>query len=301
MRNYSDHSIRAYRTDLKNIFLKNIDKDLLFSWNETKSIYQVAYKSSGKVYHKDLAFSEESLISHIKEQQKTWSELAPTTKNRKIACLKSFLNYLYDKGFTELKLSYQLYGSKLPTKLPRYLSFEECYQVLSFLKTKYETDSKKYEVSFKLFLLLYGGGLRVSEACELKWSDFQWKQNSVLILGKGNKERIVVLPPFVVTKLRAFKNNDLYVFGEKSLHTRVAFEKIRELGKQVGLLRPLNPHALRHSYATHLLNSGTDLRSLQELLGHANLAATQKYTHLNLKELSENLEKHHPLHKKKKA
>lgn len=299
VKNFSDHTLRAYRTDLRKTFLEKLDPNLQFAWSTDKKSYFIQEKSTGKRSSEKLLISESNLIALIKERQNDWKKLAATTRNRRLACIKSFLNYLYDNGLTETKLSYQLYGAKTPTKLPRYLAFEECYQILEFLKAREQLEPGKWVEHYKLFLLLYGAGLRISEACELKWKDIQARKQSIRILGKGNKERIVVAPDFIFKKLMSWKDKSEYIFGEKALATRRAYSLVRDLGKHAGILRPLNPHALRHSFATHLLNSGTDLRSLQELLGHANLAATQKYTHLNLKDLSENLEKHHPIHKKK--
>ena len=299
VKNYSEHTLRAYRTDLRKTFLEKNYPSHEFRWIEAKNKHLVFNKKT-----KDLAklaplVSENSLVSEIKKQQLGWSGLSANSKNRRIACLKSFLNYLYEEGLTEKKLSYQLFGSKSPTKLPRYLSFEECYQILSYLKCQESKGNNKINEAYKLYLLLYGCGLRISEACQIRWKEINKSKNTLRIQGKGDKERIVVAPDYVIKKLFQFKNGSDYIFGEKALDTRKAYNIVRSLGKNAGILRPLNPHALRHSFATHLLNSGTDLRSLQELLGHANLAATQKYTHLNLRDLSENLEKHHPLHKKK--
>lgn len=299
VKNFSSNTLRAYRTDLRKTFLENLGSDLNFAWIEDKNSHFILSKSTGEIVDIELKLSEENLIALIKEQQASWKKLAATTRNRRLACIKSFLNYIYDKGFTETKLSYQLFGAKTPTKLPRYLAYEECFQILEFLKAREQLEPDKWTQHYKLFLLLYGGGLRISEACNLKWADIQSSKQSIRVLGKGDKERIVVAPEYIFKKLMSWKNKDIYILGEKAISTRKAYSLVRELGKHAGLMRPLNPHALRHSFATHLLNSGTDLRSLQELLGHANLAATQKYTHLNLKDLSENLEKHHPLHKKK--
>ena len=92
--------------------------------------------------------------------------------------------------------------------------------------------------------------------------------------------------------------DDLYIFGSKPLDPRKAYSIVKSWGERAGLLKPLHPHALRHSFATHLLASGSDLRVIQELLGHSSLSATQKYTHLSLDSLAQSLSRHHPLGKK---
>jgi integrase/recombinase XerC/integrase/recombinase XerD len=102
-----------------------------------------------------------------------------------------------------------------------------------------------------------------------------------------------------VAKLKAFPRQGQYVFGEKPMDTRTGYEIIRQCGARAGLLKPLNPHALRHSFATHMLSSGTNLRVLQELLGHESLTATQKYLHLSMDSLARTMEKNHPLGKQK--
>ncbi len=145
-----------------------------------------------------------------------------------------------------------------------------------------------------LVLLLYGGGLRVSEAAQLRWKNLVAESQSIRVVGKGARERVVALPDSVWKALAALERKNEFVFGE-ALSNRKAYEWIRQAGQTAKLLKPLHPHALRHSYATHLLTSGADLRVLQELLGHKSLAATQKYTHLSLDHLARSMEKHHPL------
>jgi integrase/recombinase XerC/integrase/recombinase XerD len=108
--------------------------------------------------------------------------------------------------------------------------------------------------------------------------------------------RLVTLPELVWKSLRTLSVTGAYVFGgEAPLNPRVAYSIVQAAGKKAQLLKPLHPHALRHSFATHLLTSGADLRVLQELLGHKSLLATQKYTHLSLDHLARSMEKHHPL------
>jgi integrase/recombinase XerC/integrase/recombinase XerD len=197
----------------------------------------------------------------------------------------------------ERDLSLQVICPKVPKKLPHFLSVDE---VLSVLKT----FDDKNEVPLKekvLFLLLYGGGLRISEACNLRWSSVHLDQKILRVMGKGNKERVVALPDLTIKNLRRWKKEssfDDYVFGEKPLVQRTAYEMVRQSGLRAGLLKPLHPHALRHSFATHLLSSGANLRTLQELLGHESLQATEKYTHLGIDQLARTMESLHPLGKK---
>ncbi|MNL38041.1 Tyrosine recombinase XerD [compost metagenome] len=194
----------------------------------------------------------------------------------------------------EKDLSIQVICPKVPKKLPHFLSVDEALAVLkSFDEAKESLLKEK-----TLFLLLYGGGLRVSEACELQWSQVQMSQRVLRVIGKGSKERVVSLPPLAMDALKEWQKQTpfaKYVFGEKALNSRTAYEMVRQSGIRAGLLKPLHPHALRHSFATHLLTSGANLRTLQELLGHESLTATEKYTHLGIDQLARTMEKLHPL------
>jgi integrase/recombinase XerC/integrase/recombinase XerD len=183
---------------------------------------------------------------------------------------------------------------------------DEVITVLKYLNSDFKTpeDKKKADHQKTLFLLLYGGGLRISEACNLKWKQVHLNEQKILVRGKGNKERYSVLPHFCTEHLNYFKKsyhdkNNEFVFGEQALNPRTGFEWIRQLGAAAGLINNLHPHALRHSYATHLLASGTNLRTLQTLLGHSSLQATEKYTHLSVDHLARLVEQTHPLTKLK--
>ena len=231
---------------------------------------------------------ENSLLRKCYEAQKSWSNLKPNSRSRKTATLKSFLNWLHRKSYTEKNLSYFLNFPKNSQRLPDHLSVDE---VLALFKSVKPEDWK----TRTLLMLLYGGGLRVSEACNLMWKNIS--ESQVRVLGKGGKERLVVLPANIATSLSRLTRENNYVFGER-MNPRKAYELIRQLGARAGLSRPLHPHTLRHSYATHLLVSGADLRSLQELLGHSSLNSTQRYLHLSLDHIAEALEKHHPMSKK---
>lgn len=270
-------TIRAYRLDLTQAF---------------------AYKQK-------IIYDYEELWSAVRPALTKWGQLSLASRNRKIASLKSFFNWLYNEKRTEKNWGSQLICPKVPKKIPHFLSVDEVIAILNFFKQRSiavaDLKEQKNALNQKtLFLLLYGGGLRISEACNLKWKDVQFDQRRVLIVGKGNKERFAVLPSYCfdhLTKVASLKTE--YVFGETNLHTRIGYEMVRELGKKVGLMNPLHPHALRHSFATHLLASGANLRTLQSLLGHDSLTATEKYTHLSVDHLARLIDQTHPLMKLK--
>lgn len=228
------------------------------------------------------------------------SQLSAASRNRKIATAKSFFNWCYQSKKISEDVSHHLHCPKVPRKIPHFISVDEILSVLGSFEEDKQLESQV------LFLLLYGCGLRVSEACQLKWQDIQTSSRRLLIKGKGNKERLAAAPAITIQYLEKLKaeqkKNSLqecaFVFGEKALDTRTAYAWIKSQGQKAGLLNPLHPHALRHSFATHILSSGANLRTLQELLGHESLAATEKYTHLSIDQLARTMDQKHPLGRK---
>lgn len=264
-------------------------------------------------YRRDLSLSfagmptflEDDLIPHLIKAQRKWSHLSATSRNRRIAALKSFLHYLFLEELISQDLRHRLQSSKTARRLPRYISVDEVISVLQFFSDKGQRQSTNVSTWKQelLFHLLYGGGLRISEACSLTWTQIDFTTRTVRVNGKGGKDRMIALPARSLERIsQRAERESAFVWGDKALNPRTGYEMIRDLGKKAGLLRPLHPHALRHSYATHLLASGANLRTLQELLGHASLAATEKYTHLTVDQLARTLEAHHPLsHKPRKS
>ncbi len=262
-----------------------------------------------KAYKKDLeqAFTTPTvdsgdLLALARKAQSQWSPLTNNSRNRKTATLKSFFGWLYDSKFIEKPLADLLVGPKVPKKIPDFISVDEVLSVISYFENYKDSDQKTKLQNLKelaLFLLLYGAGLRISEACTLKWSAVNLQSRSVRIKGKGDKERIVILPQFCSQKITTLKEQlpAVYIFGEAPLNSRTGYEWIRQIGKKCHLLHSLHPHSLRHSFATHMLASGANLRTLQKLLGHESLQATEKYTHLNVDQLARTMESKHPLSK----
>lgn len=282
----SPHTLKGYKIDLEQVFST---EEMLLNNEE---------------------ITEEKLYRMVIAAQNRWAELALASRNRKAGTLKSFFNWMYRHGFIDYPLAEKIQAPKVPKKIPHFISIDEAIQLI---KSLWAEQAHVQIISHRvLILLLYGGGLRVSEACHLKWSDVDFAKRQILVKGKGGKERWVVLPQIVIETLQLFLNlrqftkgpsnnkwpkgiADEYVWGERALSCRVAFSWVRTWGAKAQLLKPLNPHALRHSYATHLLQSGADLRALQELLGHSSLMATEKYTHLNVDHLSRVVNSLHPL------
>ena len=227
------------------------------------------------------------------------STLEPSSRNRKIATLKKFYQFLQAEGWIE-KSHPLLISPKKAQKIPHFLTFDEALAVLrSFETPSLETDSARLKRGQILFLLLYGAGLRVSEACQLQWGDVNLSRRELRILGKGQKHRVISFPVLLLKQLASLRETQQlkYVWGELPLQVRTAYNDIRECGLRAGLNKPIHPHALRHSFATHLLDDGADLRIIQEMLGHSHLSATERYTHVSLQRLAQTMEDFHPLSK----
>ena len=279
----SKHSLKAYKTDLQELFdLEKIDE---FSISKESPSVKITNK---KLLEKTIKFSiEKNTVKHLK--------LAHSSRNRKLAVAKSFIKWLAEYDYIDEDFRHLFKSPKVSYRIPSFLSVDEIFSILEvFKKEEGQTHTARDKA---LFFLLYGGGLRVSEACHLKNKDIDWSNRTIRIKGKGNKERLVSLPKKAITNLEALKTKKTYIFGNRPLSERKAYDIIKSIGQKTGLLKPLHPHALRHSFATHMLSGGTDLRILQELLGHKTLLATQKYTHLDLAHLFKALEKYHPLYK----
>lgn len=229
------------------------------------------------------------------------ARLAPATRGRKVATLKKFYHFLKHNNIIQESHPH-LVTPKNPLRLPNFLTVDEAISILkSFDSRPSEPQSQqKAQRQHVLFLLLYGAGLRVSEACNLTWQSVNLSRRELRILGKGNKERAISFPMMLLKKLASLRETQQqkYIWGDKPLNTRTAYNDITACGVNAGLNRHIHPHALRHSFATHLLNDGADLRVIQEMLGHSNLSATERYTHVTLDQLSQTLEKFHPLGKK---
>jgi integrase/recombinase XerC len=222
---------------------------------------------------------------------------------RHISSAKGFFNYLKKSGLITNSPFDLINSPKSPSHLPSILSPEEVSQLLNF---KPKNVQEKRDIA--IIELIYSSGLRVSEAVNANLDDFEDNKNFLRVLGKGSKTRLVPVGRYArkaidewidERKKLSTKDNSLFVnLRGKRISARSVQEKIRNIAIMQGL-PPVNPHMLRHSFATHLLESSGDLRSIQELLGHSSLSTTQIYTRLDYQHLIKVYEKSHPrAHKK---
>jgi integrase/recombinase XerC len=222
---------------------------------------------------------------------------------RHISSAKGFFNFLKKSGLVTNSPFDLINSPKSPSHLPSILSPEEVSQLLNF---KPKNVQEKRDIA--IIELIYSSGLRVSEAVNANLDDFEDNKNFLRVLGKGSKTRLVPVGRYArkaidewigERKKLSTKDNSLFVnLRGKRISARSVQEKIRNIAIMQGL-PPVNPHMLRHSFATHLLESSGDLRSIQELLGHSSLSTTQIYTRLDYQHLIKVYEKSHPrAHKK---
>lgn len=231
-------------------------------------------------------------------------ELSPTTIARYLSSLKAFFAFLYDEEDISANPTQHIEGPHIFRSLPTYLSVEEINKLLDFpIKKNSDTRDKA------MLELMYSSGLRVSEAIELKLSNIDFSESFLLILGKGNKERLV---PFGE---RAYQLLWEYIYNVRKLYLKPAstnhvFINVR-FGKKLSRMgvwkilkkhaieqnieKPIKPHTLRHSFATHLLANGADLRTVQELLGHSDISTTTIYTQVSKDMLRKAFNQYHPL------
>jgi integrase/recombinase XerC len=229
--------------------------------------------------------------------------LASATVGRKLAALRSFFGHLVRSGVRSADPSLGLPAPRAPRRLPRPLAVDDCQALAEARPEASARDLALVEV-------LYGGGLRVAELCALDLGDVDLERGELRVLGKGRRERIVPLPGAARAALRRYLEQErgraegrdpLFVSrrprrGEKPrrLGARDARRLLRRRALAVGLAERVHPHRLRHSYATHLLDMGADLRAIQELLGHRSLSTTQKYTAVSAERLVEAYDRAHP-------
>jgi site-specific recombinase XerD len=285
---YREHSLRALATDFNQLF-KSYE-------------FPTITLNAGKLEFKENKKKQVDVEKLLSELPKKLSDLSPATKQRRLNTLRIFLTWLFETKHSTKNYALKLPPTiKVPHKLPSYLSFEEVNLYFQSLIEEYKKKPSVFANELVANLLLYGGGLRVSEASQAKVENFNKKQGALLVERKGGKTEWVVLPTpvFLIIENIISETDSLYMKSSKALNSRTVYEWVSKRGFRV-LNKKISPHSLRHSFATHLLRSGANLRSIQELLGHKNISTTEKYTHLDLKDVSDSLDAHHPLFKTNK-
>lgn len=222
-----------------------------------------------------------------------------TTRARALSSLRTFFKFLDRNGILHNAALKLMTTPKTPHKVPRPMEVERIFEMLGTLEGDWTVQRDK-----ALFALLYGSGLRVSEGLSLSIADIDDCSDMIRITGKGSKQREVPILPESLKLIEEYRNacpepetrsRPLFVGvrGDR-LNQGMVQKRMRGLRVQLGLGETATPHALRHSYATHLLGQGMNLREIQELLGHASLTTTQRYTEVDYAQLLETFKKAHP-------
>ena len=268
-----------------------------------------AYKSDVESYleyclanEKDPQQITPEFLDQYLYQLRVIEKLAPASVFRKTEAVKSLYKFLLVEEEIKEDPTRFLKSPKLAQKIPVQLSREEMDRLLSYPAKKFDEVR-----TLTIIELLYAAGLRVSELINLRLENVNLKEGWVLAFGKGGKQRFVPIHPQACKRLKQYMElreahfaakivgSELFLNKNgKKISRQSVWKDLAALGRLAGISQPLHPHLFRHTFASHLLQGGADLRSLQEMLGHANLTTTQIYTHLNVGDLKEKHKKFHP-------
>lgn len=279
-RNASEHTVRAYRTDLQQ-FADHLSRAGVSEPTRISTRHVRAY------------------LAGLGQ-----SGLSARSMNRKLAAVRTFLKYLVRQGVLSQNPAASLRNPREQRSLPSVLSEEETEQLLEDT-----AGSDWFAVRDRAMLeLFYSSGLRVSELCGLDLTDIDLENGVVLVRGKGKKERLAPLGGAAIEAIRAWLSVRAQVardghwdkealflnrYGRRISQRSVA-RMVQKRAKRAGVQKRLSPHTLRHSFATHLLDRGADIRAVQELLGHELLSTTQVYTHITGRRIREVYDRTHP-------
>ncbi len=283
---YSDNTVAAYRNDLATLAdyaEANIPKPgAAATWAD---------------------FNRQNMLSFMLELKERG--YVPTTIARKVAAVRSFFGFLVAEGIIKTDPTENMSSPSVGKALPKPIPIN---QVRLLLEQPAKLNTAEAKRDRAMLELLYASGMRISELVALNLDDINTEgEYFVRCFGKGRKERIVPIYEQIAMTVKKYidddrpklahhkKNNALFLNARGERLTRQGFwQKLKEYAKSAGLDSQISPHTLRHSFATHMLSGGADLRSVQELLGHANISTTQVYTHLTTEHVRRTYDKSHP-------
>ena len=271
---FSNHTITSYETDLNQFF------------NYIESEYQITDP-------KDISFKLiRNWISSLLE-----NNLKSTSVNRKISSLKSYYKFLLVSNYVDINPTLKLISPKSSKRLPVFVEKDNMDSLFDkdFFEDSYE--GKRDKLIIELF---YFTGMRLSELINIKTSDIDKVNSQIKVIGKRNKERLIPITFNTLKDLNEFINfyeieNFLFADGNgKKLYSKKVYRIVNKYLTKISSIKKKSPHVLRHSFATHMLNNGADINAIKEILGHANLSATQIYTHNSIKKLKNVHKQAHP-------
>ena len=279
-RGLSKHSIDAYKRDVSKLilFLESINSPISPTKIDKEIIHQFIYE-----------------IAKI---------VSPRTQSRVISGLRSFFDYLVFEGYRNDNPTSLLETPKIGRKLPDILSENE----IDLIIAQIDLSHPQGERNRAMLETLYGCGLRVTELTTLRISDLFFEDGFIRVLGKGNKERFIPIhrknQQYITTYIAEIRCHIAFQKGfedilflnrrGKQLSRNMLFMILKDLVQKAGIKKKVSPHTFRHSFATHLLENGADLRAIQQMLGHESITTTEIYVHLDRKFLGEMMEKYHP-------
>lgn len=277
---YSQHTITSYQTDIQAFF-----------------------------YFLELTFGSTPLTDIKATYVRTWlaslkdQGLQAKSINRKISSLKSFFKYQLKEAVVQVSPMTSIISPKMNKRLPQFVEKADINTLFSYVEFPDNWQGKTDRVLLQLF---YNTGIRQAELVSLKENQVDHFKKSIKVLGKGNKERIIPVSSELLAVLKAYMAEKRQLFEEydtqvllisekgKQLYPKYVYNAVNKYLSKITTISKKSPHVLRHTFATHLMNSGADLNAVKELLGHSSLAATQIYTHNSIEKLKDIHKKAHP-------
>jgi integrase/recombinase XerC len=284
---FSENTYRAYERDLEEFF----------AFVEKDSRQQDTGKDLSRIAKID-PLSIRAYLGHLHKKNKK------STVARKLSAIRTFFKFLVKQGILEASPAETIQTPRQEKPIPAYLAVDDMFRLLDSICD----DSVAGLRNRAIFETIYSSGLRVSELAGLNWGDIDTGRGMLRVLGKGSKERIVPIGQKALAAIHAYRERLMREavcdcdqaapvflnYRNGRLTPRSIARILDKLVLECSLQVPVSPHALRHSFATHMLDAGVDLRVVQELLGHKSLSTTQKYTHVSIDRLMATYDKAHP-------
>jgi len=287
---YSENTCRGYRKDLEE-FSSYLAERHFEDMPRTEKFYRFDVSEIDSI-------AIRGYLGYLHKRNKK------TTIARKLSALRSFFRHLIKRGLVEENPAEAIVTPKQDKTIPEYLPVDEMFRLLDSIRSGSLLDLRNRAI----FETLYSSGIRISELVGMNTFDVDFNRATLRVLGKGNKERIAPIGRKALQAIAHYREQlqvecgtNLEVSGplflnknKGRLSARSIARILDDLVKACGILKPISPHTLRHTFATHMLDAGADLRVVQELLGHKSLSTTQRYTHVSIDRLMETYDKAHP-------
>lgn len=288
---YSLHTLRAYRSDI----LDFIGFFLEYQTDPKDPDGLDTRENQHLFFARILELDKNGVRKYLSGQVR--AKKSKRTISRRLSALKSFFDFLVRAGHIKMNPADTIPFPKLEKTIPRFLNIDDLFLLLDSIKT----DTWLEKRNLAMFETFYSTGMRISEIHGLEMNDVDFKSQMIRVFGKGSKERVVPVGKRALDAICAYRETIDQPIAPVFLNKQYSRLSIRSIGRilakivnECGLTVPVSPHTLRHSFATHMLDSGADLRGIQEILGHASLSTTQVYTHVSMDRLMQVYDKAHP-------